>query len=62
MTLIDPLDPAGEGDDAIEMCLFFDENGKKKCSGSQLPSSSGCCMVFWAVGASIGRIVWGVQN
>lgn len=57
-----PLDLDGDGDDAIEMCLFFDEDGKSKQTGSKPPSSSGCCVVFLVVWASIGMAAWGVTH
>ena len=35
-----PLDLDGDGDDAVEMCLFFDEDGKKKGTGRQPPRTT----------------------
>ena len=57
-----PLDLDGDGDDAIEMCMFFDEDGKSKQGGSKPPGNSGCCVVFLALGASIGMTVWSVTR
>ena len=34
-----PLDLDGDGDDIVEMCLFFDEDGKKKSSSGGPPSA-----------------------
>ena len=39
-----PMDLDGDGDDAIEMCLFFDDD-KKKGSESK-PSGSGGCLTM----------------
>ncbi|MDA3832866.1 MAG: hypothetical protein PF495_05670 [Spirochaetales bacterium] len=50
------LDLDGDGDDAIEMCLFFDEDGKNKQGGSKPPSSSGCCVVLVALGGAISSL------
>ncbi len=36
-----PLDLDGDGDDAIEMYLFFDGDGKKKGSSNQPPGKRG---------------------
>jgi len=57
-----PLDLDGDGDDAVEMCLFFDEDEKNKQGGSKPPSNSGCCVMFLAVGVSIGATVWGITH
>lgn len=43
-----PLDLDGDGDDAMEMCLFFDDDGKSK-KGNKPPSSSGCCFILLAM-------------
>ena len=56
-----PLDLDGDGDDAMEMCLFFDEDGKSKKGGSKPPSNSGCCVVFLAIGSSLAGAVWGIS-
>ncbi len=55
-----PLDLDGDGDDAMEMCLFFDDDDKKK-SSSKPPSRSGCCVVFLAIGSSLAGGVWGIS-
>ncbi len=47
-----PLDLDGDGDDAMEMCLFFDDDDKKN-KGSKPPGSSGCCVVLLAIGSSL---------
>ena len=57
-----PLDLDGDGDDAMEMCLFFDDDKKSKKGGSKPPGNSGCCVVFLTIGASIGMTVWGVSR
>lgn len=57
---LDILD--GDGDDAVEMCLFFDEDGKSKNSGGRPPSSSGCCVVFLAFGSSVALSAWGIAE
>lgn len=54
-----PLDLDGDGDDAIEMCLFFDEDEKSK-KGATPPSKSGCCIVFLVIGSSLAGAVWGI--
>ena len=53
------LDLDGDGDDAMEMCLFFDKDGKKsKQGGSKPPGNSGCCVVFLAIGSSMMIAGW----
>lgn len=54
-----PLDLDGDGDDAMEMCLFFDDDNKKK--GSKPPGSSGCCIFFLAVGSSLVGVIYGIS-
>jgi len=53
-----PLDLDGDGDDAIEMCLFFDEDSKKKGGGSQPPSNSGCCVALLMLGGATSTLIW----
>ena len=55
-----PLDLDGDGDDAMEMCLLFNDDDKKN-KGSKPPSSSGCCVVFLAIGSSLAGAVWGIN-
>ncbi len=55
-----PLDLDGDGDDAMEMCLFFDDDDKKKHTGSKPPSNSGCCIVLLAMGAAVLTVGWSV--
>ena len=55
-----PLDL--DGDDAVETCLLFDEDGKNKQTNSKPPSYSGCCVVFLAVWVSIGMAIWSVTH
>ena len=57
-----PLDFDGDGDDAVEMSLFFDENGKKKSHGSQPPSNSGCCVVLLALGGVASTMIWSITE
>ena len=54
-----PLDLDGDGDDAMEMCLFFDDD--KKSKGSKPPSNSGCCVVFLAIGSPLAGVMWGIH-
>ena len=54
-----PLDLDGDGDDAMEMCLFFDDDDKKK--GRKPPSNSGCCVAFLVIGSSLAGAVWGIR-
>ncbi len=54
-----PLDLDGDGDDAVEMCLFFDEDGKKKGGGNQQPGS-GCCVALLLFGGTVVSMVWGI--
>ncbi len=57
-----PLDLDGDGDDAMEMCLFFDDDDKKsKKGGSKPPGNSGCCVVLLAIGSSLAGTVWGIH-
>ena len=51
-----PLDLDGDGDDAVEMCLFFDEDGKKK-GGNQPNGNSGCCVTLLMLGGALGTTV-----
>lgn len=57
-----PLDLDGDGDDAVEMCLFFDDDHKKKGHGHKSPSNSGCCIFLLATSLSILTIGWGITN
>jgi len=57
-----PLDLDGDGDDAIEMCLFFDEDGKKKGGGNQPSGNGGCCVVLLAFGSAVSAVTYGVVN
>jgi len=36
----------GDGNDAIEVCLFFDEDGKKNRGSNQSPGGSGCWVIL----------------
>ena len=57
-----PLDLDGDGDDAMEMCLFFDDDDKKsKKGGSKPPGNSGCCVVLLAIGSSLAGTMWGIN-
>ncbi len=57
-----PLDLNGDGDDAMEMCLFFDEDGKQgKQGGSKPPGNSGCCVVLLVIGSSLAGAMWGIN-
>ncbi len=48
-----PLDILDDdGDDAVEMCLFFDEDGKSKGGGNQPSNNSGCSIGLLVLGAS----------
>jgi hypothetical protein len=51
-----------DGDGVIEMDLFFDEDEKNKQSGNKPPGGSGCCIVFLAIGTSIGMAAWGISK
>ena len=55
-----PLDLDGDGDDAMEMCLFFDDDDKEN-KKRKPPSNSGCCVVLLAVGSSIAGAMWGIN-
>ena len=54
-----PLDLDGDGDDAMEMCLFFDDDDKKN-KASKPPGNSGCCVVLLATGSSLAGAAWGI--
>ena len=56
-----PLDLDGDGDDTMEMCLFFDDDKKSKKGGSKPPGNSGCCVVFLAIGTSLAGAMWGIS-
>ena len=54
------LDLDGDGDDAMEMCLFFDDDdkaSKKKSSGK----NSGCCVIFFVL-VSPAILVWHIAS
>ena len=55
---LDILD--GDGDDAVEMCLFFDDDDKKK-KARKPPGNSGCCVVLLAIGSSLAGVIWGIN-
>jgi hypothetical protein len=57
-----PLDLDGDGDDTIEMCLFFDEDGKKKGGGNHPSGNGGCCVVLLAFGSAVSAVTYGVVN
>jgi len=48
-----PLDLDGDGDDAVEMSLFFNNDEKNKKSGDNPPDNSGCCLVLLGLGSSL---------
>ncbi len=56
-----PLDLDGDGDDAIEMCLFFDEDGKKRGGGNQQPGS-GCGVALLLFSGSVASLIWGIAE
>ena len=56
-----PLDLDGDGDDAMEMCLFFDDDDKKK-KRRKPPGNSGCCVVFLILTSSLIFMGWGVTQ
>ena len=56
-----PLDLDGDGDDAMEMSLFFDDDKKSKKGGSKPPGNSGCCVIFLAIGSSLAGAMWGIS-
>ncbi len=57
----DPLDLLDDdGDGAIEMALFFDEDEKNKQGGSKPPGNSGCCVVLLCIGSSTLIVGWSV--
>ncbi len=56
-----PLDLDGDGDDAMEMCLFFDDDDKKN-KRRKPPGNSGCCVVLLALGSSIAGTIWIVNH
>ena len=56
-----PLDLDGDGDDAMEMCLFFDDDDKSKKGGSKPPGNSGCCVVLLVIGSSLAGAMWGIN-
>ena len=58
-----PLDLDGDGDDAMEMCLFLDDDDKKgKQGGSKPPGNSGCCVVLLTIGSSMMIAGWCVSQ
>lgn len=57
-----PLHLDGDGDDAVEMCLFFDEDGKRKGNSNQPHSNSGCCVVLLAFGGVAATMIWSITE
>lgn len=57
-----PLDLDGDGDDAVEMSLFFNNDEKNKKSGDSPPDNSGCCLVLLGLGSSLLLTGWGVAK
>ena len=59
----DPLDLLDDDNDGVvETALFFDEDSKDKQTESKPPSNSGCCVVFLALGTSIGVAAWTITQ
>lgn len=56
-----PLDLDGDGDDAMEMCLFFDDEDKGG-QGKKIPQGSGCCVVLLMFGGAASTMVWGISK
>ena len=60
----DPLDLFDDdGDGVVEMCVLFDEDGKKnKQGGSKPPINSGCCVVFLMLSSSLIMLGWSIMQ
>jgi len=59
----DPLDLLDDdGDGVMEMCLFFDEDGKNKGNDSNQPGKSGCCVALLAIGGALSTVTWSITN
>jgi len=57
----DPLDLfEDDGDGVNEMGLLFDEKEENKQDGHKPSGSSGCCVVFLTVSASLLMAGWGI--
>ena len=49
-----PLDILDDdGDDAVEMNVFFDDEGKKNQGGKKPDGKSGCCVPLFLIGTSV---------
>ena len=49
-----PLDILDEdGDDAVEMNLFFDDDGEKNQGSNKPDGNSGCCVPLFLISTSI---------
>lgn len=56
-----PLDLDGDGDDAMEMCLFFDDE-KQSGQGRKTPQGSGCCLALLMFGSAASTMAWGITK
>ncbi len=55
------LDLDGDGDDAIEMCLFFNED-EKGGRGKKTPQGSGCCVALLFFCSAVSTMSWGITK
>lgn len=56
-----PLDLNGDGDDAMEMGLFFDDD-KKGGDEKRTPQGSGCCVTLMMFGTAASTLAWGITR
>ncbi len=50
-----PLDLDGDGDDAMEMSILFDDDKDEK----RLGQGSGCCVILVGLTGSLAVVAWG---
>lgn len=56
-----PLDLDGDGDDAMEMGLFFDDE-ERGGQGKKTPLARGCCIALLMFGGTASTMAWGITK
>ena len=57
-----PLDIDGDGDEAIDMCLFFDKDTEEKTDSVQRTGKTGCCVILLFLGVSCSAAGFGLAK
>jgi len=55
------LDLDGDGDDAMEMGLFFDDE-KRGGQCKKTPQTRGCCIALLMFGVTASTMAWGITK